>query len=139
MVQQVARLDVFSGWKEIANYLRKGVRTVQRYERELGLPVRRPAGRSRGSVIATKIELDAWITAKPVREAFRLTQETPDTSSVLKEFRLQIQQMHQLRFECQESRRELARSMEIMQQRLRTAMPQRIADVLIFDPKKKAN
>jgi hypothetical protein len=31
-------------WKEVAAYLGKGVRTVQRWEAELGLPVRRPKG-----------------------------------------------------------------------------------------------
>ena len=61
-----------SGWKEIASYLSKGVRTVQRYERYLGLPVRRPAGKSRGSVVATRAELDAWVSASPIREAFHL-------------------------------------------------------------------
>lgn len=53
---------ILSGWKDIANYLEKGVRTVQRYERDLGLPVRRPAGRARGSVLATRAELYAWAT-----------------------------------------------------------------------------
>jgi hypothetical protein len=56
-------LEIFSGWKEIANYFGKGVRTVQRYERELRLPVRRPAGKSHAAVIATKAELDAWVAA----------------------------------------------------------------------------
>jgi hypothetical protein len=32
-------LEILSGWKDIANHLGMGVRTVQRYERELGLPV----------------------------------------------------------------------------------------------------
>ena len=64
---------ILSGWKEIANYLGKGVRTVQRYEGELRLPVRRPAGRARGSVLATKLELDAWVTACPIRKEFQLT------------------------------------------------------------------
>lgn len=64
--------QVLSGWKEIANYLGKGVRTVQRYERALGLPVRHPAGKPCGSVIATKAEMDAWVIASPIREAFRL-------------------------------------------------------------------
>jgi hypothetical protein len=58
--------EIFSGWKEIANYLRKGVRTVQRYERERHLPIHRPAN-STGSVIATKAELDGWITTSPIR------------------------------------------------------------------------
>jgi len=53
----------FTGWKQIANYLRKGVRTIQRYERELGLPIHRPNGKSSGSVIATKAELDGWLNA----------------------------------------------------------------------------
>src|SRR5436309_1682014 len=54
-------IAMVTGWKDIANYLQKGVRTVQRYERELGLPVRRPAGKATGSVMATKSELDAWV------------------------------------------------------------------------------
>jgi hypothetical protein len=53
--------EILSGWKDIANYMGKGVRTVQRYERELGLPVRRPNGRAKGSVLITKTELEVWI------------------------------------------------------------------------------
>ena len=56
---------ILSGWKDIANYMGKGVRTVQRYERELGLPVRRPAGKPRGSVLSTMRELDAWTSSHP--------------------------------------------------------------------------
>jgi hypothetical protein len=51
-----------SGWKDITRYLGRGVRTVQRYEGEMGLPIHRPAGRSRGTVIAAKTELDTWAT-----------------------------------------------------------------------------
>lgn len=54
-----AGFQVLSGWKEIAHYLRKGVRTIQRYERDLGLPLYRPAGKS--SVMATKPDLDRWL------------------------------------------------------------------------------
>lgn len=64
---RAARLEIFSGWKEIANYLGKGVRTVQRYERELGLPIHRPSGKSAGAVIATKAELDGWVNASPTQ------------------------------------------------------------------------
>jgi hypothetical protein len=71
---------VFSGWKDIANYLGKGVRTVQRYERFMGLPVRRPAGKPRASVVATRVELDAWVAASPIREAFQLTKPRPDSN-----------------------------------------------------------
>ena len=63
---------ILSGWKDIANYLGKGVRTVQRYEEELRLPVRRPAGKARGSVVATREELDAWVAASPVRDEIQM-------------------------------------------------------------------
>ena len=51
------RLD---SWKEIAAYLGRGVRTVQRWEREEGLPVHRLAHAERGSVFADPTELTAW-------------------------------------------------------------------------------
>lgn len=52
-----ARLD---SWKEIAAYLKKEVRTVQRWEKNLGLPVRRLAQGKQGTVFAYKSELDTW-------------------------------------------------------------------------------
>ncbi len=52
---------VLSGWKDIAKYLGLGVRTVQRWEIRLGLPVIRPAGRGRSVVCARTEELDAWL------------------------------------------------------------------------------
>lgn len=51
---------ILNGWKEIANHLGRGVRTVQRWE-QLGLPVRRPNSRLRSAVICTTEELDAWV------------------------------------------------------------------------------
>ena len=51
------RLD---SWKEIAAYLKRGVRTVQRWERSNGLPVHRLELDRQGSVFAYKPELDAW-------------------------------------------------------------------------------
>ncbi len=53
---------VLTSWKEIAAYFGKGVRTVQRWEVTLGLPVRRPQGSaSRNIVMATRSELDTWL------------------------------------------------------------------------------
>ncbi len=51
---------VLSSWKEIAAYFGKGVRTVQRWERELELPVRRPGGQQH-IVMALPSELDSWM------------------------------------------------------------------------------
>ena len=50
-----------TSWKEIAQYLGKGVRTVQRWERTFGLPVRRPAAHSKGIVFALAEDLDSWL------------------------------------------------------------------------------
>jgi hypothetical protein len=50
-----------SSWKEIAHYVGKGVRTVQRWEREAGLPVRRPQGEGKGKVLAFPEEIDGWM------------------------------------------------------------------------------
>lgn len=52
---------VLNGWKEIASYLGKSPRSVQRWERDLGLPVRRIPTPDGGSIVyATPGEVDAW-------------------------------------------------------------------------------
>jgi Tol biopolymer transport system component len=51
------RLD---SWKEIAAYLKRDIRTVQRWEKLEGLPVRRHQHQKRGSAFAYRDELDAW-------------------------------------------------------------------------------
>ena len=50
----------FDSWKEIAAYLKREVRTVQRWEKTEGLPIRRHQHQKQGSVFAYKSELDAW-------------------------------------------------------------------------------
>jgi Tol biopolymer transport system component len=68
-----ARLD---SWKEIASYLGRGVRTVQRWERDEGLPVHRLAHEKRGSVYAYRPEVDAWWESRRVT----LSAEPPETA-----------------------------------------------------------
>jgi hypothetical protein len=53
--------DLLDSWKEIAAYLGRGVRTVQRWESDLHLPVRRPSDKPHNSIIAFKSELDRWL------------------------------------------------------------------------------
>jgi hypothetical protein len=56
------RPSVLTSWKEVARYMGKGVRTVQRWEREFGLPVRRPSGaKNKRVILALTADLDAWI------------------------------------------------------------------------------
>jgi len=57
---EVPRADVLDSWKEIAVYLKREVRTVQRWEKNLGLPVRRLSRDKQGAVFAYRSEIDAW-------------------------------------------------------------------------------
>jgi hypothetical protein len=60
--------NILNSWKEIAVYLGRGVRTVQRWERELHLPVRRPGDKDRSAVTALRTELDQWIACTPIND-----------------------------------------------------------------------
>ena len=42
----------------------KGVRTVQRWEQDFGLPVRRPCGSSKKAVLARPSDLDSWVALR---------------------------------------------------------------------------
>jgi hypothetical protein len=116
--QRTPQVAIISGWKDIANYLGKGVRTVQRYERELGLPIRRPAGRAAGSVIATKAELDCWIAAIPLREVFPLSQCELDSSAILKDLRSNVADMRRLREEGARVQDALRESLHVLKSKL---------------------
>ena len=52
--------DRLESWKEIATYLDKEVRTVQRWEKVAGLPVHRHAQNKVLNIYAYRWELDAW-------------------------------------------------------------------------------
>ena len=53
--------SVLNSWKEISSYLRAGLRTVQRWEKDLALPVYRTSTSKRGPVFAYTSELDTWV------------------------------------------------------------------------------
>src|SRR5262245_40545864 len=56
-----ARLE---SWKEIAEYLGRDVRTVQRWERSSGMPVYRVMHEKHPTVYALAPELDAWLAKR---------------------------------------------------------------------------
>ena len=118
--KKTERPQFLSGWKEIANYLGKGVRTVQRYERELGLPVRRPAAKPWGSVVATKVEVDAWVSASPIREAFRLIRPVPDPPiSTVAALQSGMERMGKLRHNMEALRDEVRASVRLLRTSVR--------------------
>src|SRR5215471_11228361 len=55
-----AHADRLDSWKEIASYLNRNVRTVQRWEAFESMPVHRHLHAKSGSVHAFRSELDAW-------------------------------------------------------------------------------
>lgn len=65
-----ARLD---SWKAIASHLGRTVRTVQRWERYEGLPVRRLLHHTLSSVYAYVSDLDAWMAERDPILAIRQT------------------------------------------------------------------
>ena len=55
------RKDILNGWKEIGGYVCRDIRTVERWEKQRGLPVRRVPGAGRATVYALIPELDEWL------------------------------------------------------------------------------
>lgn len=61
--QQPQSNGKLTGWKEIGQYLGKSARTVQRWERTLGLPVKRIRTANDGNIVlAFRDEIDAWVS-----------------------------------------------------------------------------
>jgi hypothetical protein len=113
------KFELLTGWKNIARHLGMGVRTAQRYELMAALPIRRPAGRPRTAVIATIGELDAWVSASPLRQSFLLSPIVRDDGALLKELKLGIAEMHQLRHESAELRKDLKTALNLLTFNLR--------------------
>jgi len=57
---------ILNSWKEIASYLQRAVRTVQRWERDKALPVRRIGTSVKSPVFAYPAEMDTWLRAYPI-------------------------------------------------------------------------
>ena len=72
---------MLNGWKEIAAFLGKSVRSVQRWERDLGLPVRRINTPDHGQIVyASRSEIEQWRTRMQRRDV-SLDESEPQKSS----------------------------------------------------------
>lgn len=123
---------ILSGWKDIANYLGKGVRTVQRYEEQFRLPVRRPAGRARGSVVATREELDAWVTASPIRKEFQLKSQRNPAGDLAEGLQQGLDQMRALRQQMTDLRSEIRDSLSSLRDSVRAVLDVQSAQMRRF-------
>jgi hypothetical protein len=89
--------ELLTSWKEIASYLGKGVRTVQRWEQQYGLPVRRPNEKVKGIVHATRPELDQWLREQWSQRPKEFAQVSALDTNCLAMIRAQIEQSAALR------------------------------------------
>ncbi len=119
---------VLSSWKDIARYMGKGVRTVQRWENQLGLPVRRPNGAShKSAVLLHRSELDIWLATRfsprTAVKGLAIPQCEPESSprAVLKE---RLQAAHELRVAHHALTQEICESVRLLTQRCDTLTSQ---------------
>src|SRR5215471_7948202 len=71
-VDALSLADRLDYWQEIAKYLGREVRTVQRWERDKKLPGRRLSGHGKDNqprVFAYKSEIDAWLALQSSQRA----------------------------------------------------------------------
>ena len=69
MQRHVPDAEIIDSWKEISGYLNHDIRTLQRWERTRGLPVRRMPGGDKPGVYALQSELDAWRRSRGIHFA----------------------------------------------------------------------
>src|SRR5579871_4241667 len=81
--------DRLDSWKEIASYLGREVRTVQRWEKQEGLPVHRHLHERQGTVYAFKNELDKWVRSRRVNE--KTAEQSADEEAVIESSGIIIQ------------------------------------------------
>jgi hypothetical protein len=91
--QSLASSDRLDSWKQIAVYLDRAVRTVQRWEKREALPVRRHIHVKAGTVYTFKKEIDAWLADRGQlstgsRAIHRRPQKPGNAMSPLQEARL---------------------------------------------------
>ncbi len=72
----VSRHMLLNSWKEIAAYLSRGVRTVQRWEQAARMPVHRVGRGPRAPVFAFGEELERWLERQPKYKAYLNTRES---------------------------------------------------------------
>jgi hypothetical protein len=93
--------SVLTDWKQIAHYLGKGVRTVQRWERELGLPVQRTQDHHpKSTVMAFAAEIDGWVKTLKFHGRRLISVDSEG-------FAMLLRSLEELRAENQALRREL--------------------------------
>ena len=110
---------VLNSWKEISSYLDRGVRTVQRWEHQFGLPVRHLGKGKRGPVYAFVTELNFWIATSGVLP--RTPQPIPverQPGTPIEQSRRLISNMHSLAQSLANATLQQRKQAELLQRRI---------------------
>jgi hypothetical protein len=116
---------VLTSWKEIATYLGKGLRTVQRWEHELSLPIRRPLNAQKHIVMALPAELDEWVRGRMLAKSAegvpcRNTRaQTPNYATMIAEAQDQLRLARELRQDAERLRTAQAMLLNELRRRLK--------------------
>lgn len=114
--QFAEKSKVLNSWKEIAAYIGRGVRTVQRWEHELGLPVRRPHAKMRSIVIALSADIDEWLKQRPLRGHRRQSRRRSTLSARREHWEAMLKQSNELMRSVQETRGQLLAAISAISQ-----------------------
>jgi hypothetical protein len=115
--------SVLTSWKDIGKYLGKGTRTVQRWEKELALPVRRTKQGSKSVVLAIPAEINAWVQSQrfPDGQLDSVESERTRLFRTLKELRSENRELRSENRELRSENRELQRQLAL--ERARVSVP----------------
>ncbi len=121
--------SVLNSWKEIASYMNRGVRTVQRWEHELRLPVHRIGKSRRSPVYALVPEIKFWLTTldaetRPETQ-LKIVHSQPDSG---KTKHSALQTSHQLIAQSRELVRRVAET-SVRQQRQAEILQKRLVEI----------
>ena len=117
-----ASQQTLSSWKEIAAFFGRGIRTVQRWERELQLPVYRPKSGHKAPVLAFSNELERWSRSRSIAPSREF--KAQDVRTLLQNLRDQIKSHQEEVKRLREQTAQLKQLREEIHLRLREATEQ---------------
>jgi hypothetical protein len=117
--------QTLDSWKEIARFLNRGVRTVQRWEQELNLPVHRIGTGKRAPVYCSIPELQFWfLTSDALRPSSLHSKLTPE----MRNEESALQASHRMRERIRTLTRNIAEA-SVRQRRYAEALEIRLREV----------
>lgn len=122
---------IFSSWKEIAGFLGKGVRTVQRWEKTHGLPVSRPIGCASNVVFAKEEELVRWMRNQDPHE----TAVADSAESQLKQFQECLARLEETHLRLEQGLIETEKRLVRIERLIGTQDLSRLSDLSGMKPK----